>query len=375
MKQPSISHPRRLGFPGLLLLAVLIAIASIAFQSHGVAAQSTLATFEIDARVSDQDAGFVIEGIRLAQDFFIEQVGAKIDQEIRVEVVDASSSASESTIAVAREDAITVYTGSAGWNQTSPGERFAVIVHEYAHFYQYLMLGDDSFDSPAWFDEGIAEYLSVLALSDLGIVGRADFETYWATLLALGPIDRSLKELESWFIFQSTEGALYPLSYFSIAKLFEDNDLSEVNDYYSLMASGESFESAFSLTFGLTPDEYYAEFERWRDTITPGEIPADIAVFNPVERESEIRLIDAPRTLTADDQVLVHALAQPATTCSLALIQSGSAAELLERTTFADGTGDVYWLVTIPDIAIGGLVTIDIDCGGDPVTRVAILEP
>ncbi|CAN5886388.1 hypothetical protein BH24CHL4_BH24CHL4_27190 [soil metagenome] len=374
MKQQRGSDLGPHGIPGLLL-AALIAITSIAFQPQGVSAHATLATFDIDAEVSAQDAGFVIEGIRLAQDFFIEQVGAPIDQEVRVEVLDTSSAAAGSNIAVAQEDRITVYTGSIGWNQTSPAERYAVIVHEYTHFYQYLMLGDDSFASPAWFDEGIAEYLSVLALSDLGVIDRTDFETYWALLLERGPIDRSLEELESWLVFQATEGALYPLSYFSIAKLFADNDLNRVTDYYALMASGESFERAFLLTFGLTPNEHYAEFEVWRAGIIPGEIPPDIAVFNPVERKSDVRPVDVPRTLIADDQVVIHALTLPATSCSLTLIQPGSGGTLLERTTFADGTGDVYWFITIPDDWLGGLVTIDMDCGGAPVTRVVILEP
>ena len=374
MRQQRGSHPRRLGTSSLLL-AALIAITSLAFEPEAVAAQSTLATFDIEAGVSDQEAGFVIEGIRLAQDFFIERVGFPIDQEVHVEVLATRSGISEHNIAVAREDEITVYTGSLGWNQTSPAERYAVIVHEYTHFYQYLLLGEDSFDSPAWFDEGLAEYLSVLALSDLGVIERTDFEMFWAILLERGPVSRSLKELESWPIFQTTEGALYPLSYFSIAKLFEENDLSAVARYYALLDAGESFDNAFALAFGLTPDEHYAEFELWRESIVPGDIPPDIAVFNPIEREGDIRLVDVPRTLAPDDQVIVHASTQPATSCSLALVQPGSSGTLLERTTFADGTGDVYWLVTVPNDAFGGLVTIDMSCGGAPVTRVAILEP
>jgi hypothetical protein len=358
-----------------LLLAAFIALAGIGFQPRPAAALPTLATFDIESGVSEQDAGFVIEGIRIAQDFFIERVGAPIEQEIQVEVLANASEVAEWNIAVAREDMITVYTGSLGWQQTSPAERFAVIVHEYTHFYQYLVLGDDSFDSPAWFDEGIAEYLSVLALSELGVIEQADFEAFWAVLLDRGPVEQSLEELESWPVFQSAEGALYPLSYFAIAKLFEDHDLSAVAQYYELMDSGESFDEAFEETFGLTTDEHYVEFALWQEAIGPGDIPPDIAVFNPVERAGDISLVDVPRTLTVDDQVIIHALTQPATSCSLALVQPDSAGILVERTTFADGTGDVYWFVTVPGNGLGGLVTIDMSCGSTPVTRVAILEP
>jgi len=56
MTQQRGSDLGRPGIPGLLL-AALIAITSIAFQPQGIAAQPTLATFDIDAEVSKHDPG------------------------------------------------------------------------------------------------------------------------------------------------------------------------------------------------------------------------------------------------------------------------------------------------------------------------------
>jgi hypothetical protein len=356
----------------LLLLATLLTLAIL--PPAPASGAETQATFDIGQDVSAQDAGFVIEGIRLAQDFFIDRIGVAIPSPVNVTVRDTVSPVSDGQIAVARKHDITVYTGSPGWQITSPAERYAVVIHEYTHFYQYLVLGDRDFSSPAWFDEGFAEFLSVTALAEWGVLDLADIETYWATLLALQPVAESLDELESWPVYQDSEGAVYPLSYFAVAQLFDDGNLAKAGAYYDAIAAGQSFDAAFQTAFALTPDQHYANVQTDLEAPPPSpDLPADILVYEPVERSTPIRAGFLPRALPAGEQVLVEAQALPASVCTLALTDRNSSAPLLERATFADGTGDVYWFVTIPADPPGSLVMIDLSCGGQPIEWAAMI--
>ncbi|MEZ4499264.1 MAG: hypothetical protein R2839_04165 [Thermomicrobiales bacterium] len=149
-----------------VVAAVLLLLSGLA---QGVSAQPVEPTFNITPGVSEHDAGIAIEGIRLAQDFFVQRLGVDISSPLHVTVLPTADDDAPTRLAVTDEDRITVFTGSEGWNMTSPAERYAVIVHEYTHFYQYLLLREHNFDSPAWFDEGVAEFLSTVAMSEWGL--------------------------------------------------------------------------------------------------------------------------------------------------------------------------------------------------------------
>lgn len=360
---------------GLVVVMTSFAVGGAFASQHASAQQALEPVFDIHLGVTEQDAGFSIEGIRLAQDFFVNRLAADISMPLRVEVVPNADSDAPTRIAVANEDVITVFTGSRGWMQTSPAERYAVIVHEYTHFYQYLLLQEHNFDTPAWFDEGMAEFLSVIAMSEWGVIERSDFETYWATLLTLAPVDESLADLESWPVYQAAEGAVYPLSYFAVAALFPDTtDLSPIERVYTLIGAGQTFETAFTLAFGFTPAEHYARVEtNLGAPPASSDIPSDILVYQPIERITSFTPGEMPRSLDSDVQVLIKGTAMPASVCTLSLVDVATQSSLLDRTTFADGTGDVYWFMTVPKDSAGGLVSLDMACGGEPVERIAVI--
>ncbi|MGD9713686.1 MAG: hypothetical protein AB7V46_16730, partial [Thermomicrobiales bacterium] len=302
-----------------VLLAMTAMLASSAAETSAAAQQPAEPVFSIVPGVSEQDAGFAIEGIRLAQDFFVNRLDADIFMPLRVNVLATEDAEAPTRIAVATEDEITVYTGSRGWLQTSPAERFAVIVHEYTHFYQYLLLQERNFDSPAWFDEGVAEFLSALAMSEWGVIERADFEAYWATFLLLAPVTESLDELESWPVFQASEGAVYPYAYFAVSALFpETDDLAPIRTIYTLIGAGQSFDAAFTLAFGFAPSDHYARLSQ--DLGAPfatSEIPDDILVYRPIERVTTYTPSNTPRTVSIDQQVLIRGRAMPASVCNV----------------------------------------------------------
>ncbi|MBX3069281.1 MAG: hypothetical protein KF883_02135 [Thermomicrobiales bacterium] len=357
------------------VVAVTTLLLILSGVAQGASAQVVEPTFTIDPGVAEHDAGFAIEGIRLAQDFFVNRLGADISMPLHVTVLPTADGTTPGRIAVTDEDRITVFTGSDGWTQTSPAERYAVIVHEYTHFYQFLLLREHNFDSPAWFDEGVAEFLSAVAMSEWGVIRQSELEDYWGTILALAPPDESLSELEDWRTYQQSEGAVYPLSYFAVAALFPDTtDLSPISTIYTLMGAGQSFDTAFTLAFGFTPGEHYARMEQELATLTmSSNISDDILVFDPIERVTQFRPTNIPVHLVGGEQVIVEGTALPASVCAVSFVDAVTGETLVERTTFADGTGDVYWFVTVPDGAPGTLISIDMACGGEPVERVAVL--
>jgi hypothetical protein len=334
-----------------------------------------MAHFSIDAAVSDEDANHVMEGIRLAQDFFIEEIGPEIDREVHVSVLPNADPLDVELMAASMGRSIIVYTGSVGWQLSAPSMKISTIVHEYTHYYQYLMTGLGNSESPAWFEEGLAEYLSLVALSELLIVDRADIESYRAGQLSRFPPDRTLSELESFESFNTAGAAGYPLAYFGVAKLFEDTGPGAVTGYYSLLAAGMPFDEAFTLTFGLTPADHYQQFERWMSTLGgASEIPADVAIFEGISLQSPVRIVEMPERAGIDDQILVRARTIEASACSLSLTSGLPAIEILERNTFADGDGDVFWLLTISAETVSGNGSVTIDCGGEPVSSPVIIE-
>ncbi len=355
-----------------VVAAVLLLLSGLA---QGVSAQPVEPTFNITPGVSEHDAGIAIEGIRLAQDFFVQRLGVDISIPLHVTVLPTADDDAPTRLAVTDEDRITVFTGSEGWNMTSPAERYAVIVHEYTHFYQYLLLREHNFDSPAWFDEGVAEFLSTVATSEWGVIQQSDFDTYWGAILALAPPEESLKQLESWDVYQQSEGAVYPMSYFAVKALFENStDYTPLNTVYTLMGAGQSFDTAFTLAFGITPDEHYARVEEQiRNMPVSEDFPDDIMVYEPIERVTKFVVTQLPVSLLSGEQVLIRGTAMPASVCTVDLIDTGTGETLIERTTMADGTGDVYWFMTIPDGNPGSLMNVSMACGGEPVDRVAVL--
>jgi hypothetical protein len=143
-------------------------------------AQTTRASITVQPTVSLEDADLVAEGIRLGQDFFTREIGATIDSDVQVSVMAGAHPADSSQIALSIGPAIAIYTGSAGWRFSSPAEKVRTVVHEYTHYYQYLMTSRVSDASPAWFEEGLAEFLSVIALDQLEILDRLDTESSFA---------------------------------------------------------------------------------------------------------------------------------------------------------------------------------------------------
>ena len=85
-------------------------------------------------------------------------------------------------------------------------------------------------------------------------------------------------------------------------------------------------------------------------------------------------LRDAPPLTIPGEQIVITAVALPATACALSFDATGNLGPPIVRTTFADGTGDLFWLLTIPAETPTGYAAVRIGCGADPVTALIAID-
>lgn len=358
-----------------VLVLALIAVA-LGLPGAPAGAQPIATTFEIAPGVSDVDADFVEEGIYLAETFFTEQIRAEFRNRVRVEVKTGSNPDIPELLAYFDGGKIVVLTGSPVWQRSIPLERIATIVHEFTHVYQTDVMGFDNIESPAWFEEGIAEYLSYALLGQLGLLDHQDLIDYDTAIVAKYMPDATLAGVAWWRDFQNESADVYALSHVAVARLMNGAPLSRVSLYYSMLSQGYTIDQVFMLLFGTTPDDFSKEMSTYVDEWhSPGGTSVfDDQIVQPIEQPSAITVTSAPVSVEVGDQFLVTGVASPATICTLMIVDVVDEQTIIDRLTFADGTGDLFWLVTIPNNQPAGLVTLEATCGSSVETRVAILS-
>src|SRR5215207_5972044 len=133
--------------------------------------------FYIGPTIGADDAMYIREGIRLAQDYVREELGAEVETPTIVNAVPAEPRNGSDLVGLSTSHSLVVFTGSEGWQETAPFDRVHVVVHEYMHVVQQE-LGGDRLDAPLWLDEGIAEYVGFQAVIEAGLVSDQDVEDY-----------------------------------------------------------------------------------------------------------------------------------------------------------------------------------------------------
>jgi hypothetical protein len=321
--------------------------------------------FYIHDGVSDQDAIIIREGVVYARNFLRRELDSSLSGDILVSALSSESSVNPDLAGMALNKGIAFYTGSAGWRgHTSPLERLGVVVHEYIHAYQFEIAGGQTDRSAAWFNEGVAEYLSVTAMAQLQISSKADFEELYLYLLERFPISFSLQQLESYDFFQAQPPETYQLSYFAAAFLFDQlkNDPRDVSLYYERLNAGERFDAAFDQAFGLSVEAFYQQFDTWLRSQGPAKsFPEDFLLPSTAVAGSLVRIFKAPKMIVSTNQYLFTAKAVPGATCRLRIVIEDTV--ILDRSVGTNGEGELFWLVTIPEGAEPGIGMASVSCG------------
>lgn len=357
-----------------LLVAVLLAAGLACWPVYAAEAELASASIDFAPGVASQDAEFVTEGVQLALDFFAAEIGPGIQTSLQVRV-EATANDEPSLLAYWDGETVVVLTGSPVWQHSAPAERIATIIHELTHVYQTSVLGFDDLSSPAWFEEGIAEFLSYYVLDQLGVLDHDELVAIDMSIASHFARHLSLDTIAGWRSFQQAGADAYSLSHAAVAVLMDGMPLSVVGLYYSMLGQGYEVDQAFAILFGATPQGFSEEMDSHLDDwiIPDGLSPHDL-MLSPVEHPGPVELTDAPAIVTAGEQFVVVGITEPALTCNLGVKVPGAPAPIVERSTFADRSGDVFWLVTIPPDLADGLVKIEAACGGDIDSRAAILH-
>ena len=168
------------------------------------------------------------------------------------------------------------------------------LAHEYYHVLQFHLRqeGPGAGSSPAWITEGAATYAQDLyERAQSGGTAEAVHVGRWRHSLGVA---RPLRELESNGVFrEEPESWAYSFGALAVEWLsghaeagpdgeFGPEDVGWTDrldddgahlDYYRLLASGADWQEAFAIAFGLSPDEFYAEFEAYRAELGPRLLP------------------------------------------------------------------------------------------------------
>ena len=328
------------------------------FTEDGVA-------FCFDPDLPERDRSDITEAIRLGQDVITQYFANPDLTGVRVNGFSTVSSDGPESLATTLDRSVAVYAGSRVWQSIAPVERVQTLVHEFFHVYQNAMTGESDTFVPLWFTEGTAEAVGYLAASQLGVSTQNEFYDLAAYSLTEFPVSGSLADLRP---SGSMTADAYPLAYIAIQYLLGSRGLSisAIGDLYAQLASGASFDQAFESTFDIPLDQFTADFDAWLPTLaTVGELPADFWPNDGTSQPAPVAIRSAPAQAAPDQQVVIVAATEPLTECT-ATFQFG--ATTMDRQTFSNGNGELFWMVTVPSDASPGTATATFSCGSAPVS-------
>lgn len=154
--------------------------------------------------------------------------------------------------------------------QFSPGVK-GTVVHELVHsLYQHGLAGLTCctveqveglpFRTVAWFIEGMADFITQLAIQHSRGETYSNQDVYWWTLQA----DRPLRYYEEFpEVSTGLFGHTYALGELAVGYLASKVGLSSIVNYYTQWQPGDSWEDAFSRAFGMTVEDFYDDFAEY----------------------------------------------------------------------------------------------------------------
>lgn len=344
-------------------LAILVTI--VAFPQAS-SAKAPKVVYSVSDGVSSSDEKYVREGIALATSYLKATYHTSLEDDLYVNVRDTADPTNPYTLAFASDNFLVVLTGAPGWDYMAPALRLQTIIHEVVHIVQNDMIGGDLNDSPAWFVEGMAEYVSFDVVQRLGILSLEDIydEQTWRVSLGLDYMPE-LYEIEDLVDFQSADGPVYYQSHLAVSALAGDEPVDRLTGYLELIAGGATWQESFEQSFGTTPDDFYEQFQIWLtdEMIAPAYEPDSFRAVSPDGIDADVTVIEAPSSASSKEQIVVIARTDPNAGCRFELRDSNDKSTGRIQ-SIADATGLVYWLETIPAKTPPGSVTVSVDCGG-----------
>jgi hypothetical protein len=349
----------------LLIALLLVSYLAMGWTSQADAAEST--PYSVSPDVSEEDAAYVREGISYAQRYLDGVMDESPSIELVVNVRPSGDTSGLHSTAFFSPGFMVVFVGSAGWMSIAPFDRIHVIVHEYIHAYQYELMQAEEYDLPTWLIEGMAEYLSYDAMTELGVIRPREVVDYHAWSVTSSRETEELRELADRDAFYSSASPVYSIGFLALNHLMDGAPPQALEDFMVAVGDGDAWEHAFANTFGTDVDEFYRSFAGALDElIAPKEPPESFAPVRSEQLESPVTIESATSPVEPGDQLLVVVSADSGAICELRFRADGSN-ERIVRTTSVDGSGRAFWLVTIPTTVQQGLATVTASCGAERI--------
>lgn len=355
----------------LALLAVVMLAGAPLLAPGSASAQARAqeqhygATFEFDPGVSELDKYSVIEGIRLGQLMIAQNFGIDRLANLRIKVLSDVSGDGDTTLATTFGSEIEVYTSSDVWQSLSSIERVETLVHELFHVYQNLMIQSAIEPELAWFAEGTADAVGFAAVLPLGVTSQDEVYNMMSYMLTQNPISTPFSELEG---FDSMQADAYPLAYMATQYLLGSRGLpvGAIGTVYEGLAAGKPFAQAFQDAFGVTPQDFYTEFEAWRPGIVQTLRLDDDFWAEEVSATASAFVLDPlPAQVASTGQLTVTGQTAPDVSCELTVAIGPTT---LQRPAESNSSGEVYWLVSMPEGTAVNTGTLTASCGAAPVS-------
>jgi hypothetical protein len=324
------------------------------------------ASYRVEPGVPALDRDLAIEGIEFGRRTLKAMGGTLSSDRLTVSVRVSASLDDPYLYGLTQNNGITVYTGSSIWPEISPIERVQGLVHEYFHLYQFDRLEAAQANAPAWFVEGSADAFGYLAASRLGVTDQLDFVRFALNRLNNDPVAGALC---SYVSAETFPVEVYPLAYLAVQDLLARNgrSIEGLVQVFEEIGNGSSFETAFADTFGVAPDQFCVEVEAWRGTLAPVDnVPPDLLITAGSDLPSQVTLTSAPTQAQPGQQVFFAASTTAGANCQLEM-SAGKRSGAIVAETFANGSGEAFWLVILPEDALPGEATVEISCGSETV--------
>lgn len=211
--------------------------------------------FEFEEGVLSEDRDSATSTVEAGHAFFSRAFGRTIYGQVTVVVTPAASPTSH-TAGQANDHQIATSATGANAPDLLPNAFEKTLVHELFHVLQ----GELGWDRAVWLFEGAAEYVGYAYLIDQGIIPRSHVLACEKLIANSGtrPLLRTLQTYDDWVPAGSTAG-VYGMGFMAVDMLV-NGDLSRLRMFFETTDPAGGFEEAF----GLTEDQFYADFESVR---------------------------------------------------------------------------------------------------------------
>ena len=141
-----------------------------------------------------------------------------------------------------------------------------VVFHEYFHSVQFSLSNQQSTRGPLWLREGTARYFEYRLG---GQHGYGDFDRLRRNEIARS---RTLEPLQTWesrgqATFRGGGGEAYNMGFLAADYLVNTKGLDAVAKTVWTEQRTKDWRAAFASAFGVSVDQFYADFEAYRRTL------------------------------------------------------------------------------------------------------------